>query len=74
MKQSEYKRQLQSSTNSDLEKMLQEEHKNLYFLRQKSAMKQLENPLAIRVCRKNIAKILTVLRERELKSGEQAKA
>ncbi|MBI2844467.1 MAG: 50S ribosomal protein L29 [Armatimonadetes bacterium] len=52
--------------------MLKEEGKNLYGLRQQIAMKQLDNPLAIRDSRKRVARILTVLRERELK--EQVKA
>lgn len=75
MKQSEFKRQLQSSTNNELEGLLKEERKNLYGLRQQIAMKQLSNPLAIRESRKRIARLLTVMRERELKeAGEQTKA
>lgn len=75
MKQSKFKQQLQSSTTKELESLLAEERKNLYGLRQQIAMKQLSNPLAIRESRKNIARLLTTLRERELKeAGEQAKA
>jgi len=75
VKQSEFKRQLQSSTNSELEQLLKEERKNLYGLRQQIAMKQLSNPLAIRESRKKIARILTTMRNRELnEAGEQAKA
>jgi large subunit ribosomal protein L29 len=75
VKQSEFKRQLQSSTNNELEGLLKEERKNLYGLRQQIAMKQLSNPLAIRESRKRIARLLTVMRERELKeAGEQTKA
>lgn len=75
MKQSEFKRQLQSSTNRELENLLKEERKNLYGLRQQIAMKQLSNPLAIRESRKRIARIMTLMRERELEeAGEQTKA
>ena len=75
MKQSEFKRHLQSSTNRELEAMLKEERKNLYGLRQQIAMKQLSNPLAIHESRKRVARILTLMKERELKeTGEQAKA
>ena len=75
MKQSEFKRQMQSSTNRELEGLLKEERKNLYILRQQIAMKQLSNPLAIRESRKKIARLLTIMRERELKeAGEQIKA
>lgn len=72
VKRSELKRQLQNSTNSELEVVMKEEHKNLYMLRQQAALKQLNNPLAIRESRKKLARILTILREREIK--EQAKA
>ena len=75
MKQSEFKRQLQSTANRELETLLKEERKNLYGLRQQIAMKQLSNPLAIRESRKRIARILTAMREQELKeAGEQTKA
>lgn len=75
MKQLEFKRQLQSSTSKELDGLLKEERKNLYGLRQQIAMKQLDNPLAIRESRKRIARVLTVMREREVKeAGEQAKA
>lgn len=74
MKQSEFKRQLQSSTSKELESLLKEERKNLYGLRQQIAMKQLDNPLAVRESRKRIARILTTMREREtVEAGEQAR-
>ena len=74
MKQSESRRQLQSSTNRELENLLKEERKNLYGLRQQIAMKQLSNPLAIRESRKRIARLLTAMRDRELsEAGEQIK-
>ncbi|MEN6371188.1 MAG: 50S ribosomal protein L29 [Armatimonadota bacterium] len=58
-----------------MESLLAEERKNLYGLRQQIAMKQLNNPRAIRESRKKIARLLTTLREHELKeAGEQAKA
>lgn len=54
--------------------MLKEERKNLYGLRQQIAMKQLDNPLAVRESRKRIARILTTMREREtVEAGEQAR-
>jgi ribosomal protein L29 len=75
VKQSEYKRQLQTSTNKELETMLSEERKNLYGLRQQIAMKQLSNPLAIRESRKRIAQLLTIMHEKAAKEAkEQTKA
>lgn len=75
MKQSEFKRQLQSSSPIELENLLKEERKNLYLLRQQIAMKQLSNPLAVRESRKRIARLLGTIRQHELKqAGEQTKA
>jgi large subunit ribosomal protein L29 len=75
VKQSEFKRQLLTSTSSELESLLKEERKNLFGLRQQMAMKQLSNPLAIRESRKKVARILTIIRDRELREAkEQAKA
>lgn len=75
MKQSKFKQQLQSSKNNELVDLLENERKNLYGLRQQVAMNQLSNKLVIRESRKNIARILTTMRERELvEAGKQAKA
>ena len=71
MRQSEFKRHLQSSPNRELENLLKEERKNLYGLRQQIAMKQLSNPLAIRESRKRIARILTIMRERQLREARE---
>ena len=40
----------------------------LFNLRFRHATGQLENPVAIRTCKRDIAKIKTILRERELKA------
>ena len=69
MKQSEFKRQLQASTSNELDTLLKDERKNLYGLRQQIAMKQLDNPVAIRESKKRIAKIMTIMHERELKES-----
>ena len=53
--------------------MVQEERKNLFMARRDSATKQLENSRRIRQIRKNIARILTIIRERELGSAEAKK-
>jgi large subunit ribosomal protein L29 len=54
---------------AELERMLQEERKNLFMSQRDSATKQLENSRRIRQIRKNIARILTILGER--KSAEE---
>jgi ribosomal protein L29 len=50
--------------------MLQQERENLYKMRQQIALKQLDNPHAIGQARKNAARILNELREREIKAGK----
>lgn len=68
MKLSQYKNDLRNSSDAELEEMLRNERKNLFIGRREAATKQLENTMKIRNARKNIARILTVLRERELQS------
>ncbi|MBQ9358783.1 MAG: 50S ribosomal protein L29 [Abditibacteriota bacterium] len=47
--------------------MLSDERKNLFTLRQKKAFRQLDNVHAIPEAKKNIARIITEIRARELK-------
>jgi large subunit ribosomal protein L29 len=44
---------------------LQELREELFNLRFRNAMKQLDNPLKIREARREMARLLTVLREKE---------
>ncbi len=44
---------------------LQELREELFTLRFRNAMKQLDNPLKIRAARREMARLLTVLREKE---------
>lgn len=70
MRLAQHRQQLRQSSTPELERMLQEERRNLFMSRRDSATKQLENPNRIGQIRKNIARILTVLRERELESAK----
>lgn len=70
MKLAQYRKQIRQSSTAELQRMLEEERKNLFISRRDSATKQLENPRRIREIRKNIARILTILRERELETAE----
>ncbi len=54
-------------------KKLNELREELMKLRLKAEMGTLENPGAIRAIRKTIARILTVMREEELKRSREAK-
>ena len=51
-------------------KKLNELREELMKLRLKAEMGTLENPGAIRAIRKTIARILTIMREEELKKGQ----
>jgi large subunit ribosomal protein L29 len=73
MKLNQNKQQLRQSSESDLKNMLAEERKNLFMGRRDSVTRQLENPKRIKQIRKNIARILTIMRERELESAEARK-
>lgn len=56
---------------TDLNKKLAELKDELFNLRFQHAVNQLENPMRLKVVKKDIARIKTVLREIEL-SGENA--
>ena len=53
-------------TPEELKTKLIENKSELFNLRFRHATGQLENPMQMVVCKKNIAKIMTILREREL--------
>lgn len=53
-------------SNEELVAKLEELKKELFNLRLNHATSQLNNPLALSVCKKDIARVKTVLREREL--------
>ncbi len=53
-------------TTEELKTKLIENKSELFNLRFRHATGQLENPMQMVVCKKNIAKIMTILREREL--------
>lgn len=53
-------------TTEELKTKLLENKSELFNLRFRHATGQLENPMQMVVCKKNIAKIMTILREREL--------
>ena len=62
MKANEYKKM----TSSDLEKELVELKSELFKLRFQLATNGLENPMKIKNTKKDIARIKTILKEREL--------
>ena len=51
---------------ADLEKKLVELKKDLFMLRMQHATNHLDNPVKISAVRRNIARVKTVIREKEL--------
>jgi large subunit ribosomal protein L29 len=60
--------ELRGLADSELDQRLQEAYQELLNLRFRKATKQLDNTARIRVVRHNIARIKTIMRERELES------
>jgi large subunit ribosomal protein L29 len=61
--------ELRAMNNEQLDVTLKETVKNLFHLRIQSATDRLETPSLIRKSRREIARIKTILRERELKAA-----
>ena len=64
MKAKEIK-EIRSLSVEDLEKKLQGLKKDLFMLRMQHATNQLDNPMKIAAAKKDIARIKTIIREKE---------
>ena len=62
--------EIRKMSSSDLEKELVELKSELFKLRFQLATNGLDNPMKIKSTKKDIAKIKTILRERELQEAE----
>lgn len=62
-------KELRSLSIEDLNKKIIESKKELFDLRLKQAAGQLEKPSQIRELRKDVARMKTILHERELENG-----
>ncbi|WP_026486963.1 50S ribosomal protein L29 [Caldanaerobius polysaccharolyticus] len=60
-------RELRELTDEELERKMAELKEELFNLRFQMVTGQLDNPMRIKLIRKDIARIKTILRERELK-------
>lgn len=58
-------------TNAELQDKLQELKAELFNLRFQHAAHQLSNPNALVTCKRDIARVLTVIRQRELGLSEE---
>ena len=63
--------EIRKMTSSDLEKELVELKSELFKLRFQLATNGLENPMKIKNTKKDIAKIKTILKERELEESAE---
>lgn len=66
-------KQLRTQSDNELRKMLGDLKSELFNLRFSNATGQLANPMALDTCKKNIARVNTILRERELGISESVK-
>ena len=60
--------EIRELTDDELKTKLAELKNELFNLRFRHATGQLENPVSLRNCMRDIAKVKTILRERELKA------
>ena len=63
-------KEIQEMTTEELNLKVKDLKAELFNLRFRLATGQLDNPLVIRDVRRNIARVKTVIRERELKNSE----
>lgn len=62
--------EIKELTVKEIVEKLQVEKENLVRLKMNHAVSPLDNPMKIKVGKKNIARLQTVLRERELKQNQ----
>jgi large subunit ribosomal protein L29 len=65
--------ELRELSDTELVRRIQEEEENLANLRFHKVISQLENPMKLRLTRKDIARMKSILRERQLKKPEPTK-
>ncbi len=73
IKLKEVREQLRAMSEEELHNEIAVQRRSLYTLRRKNAMRQLENTSSIRVARKQIARVLTLLKEREIAAKGETK-
>lgn len=62
--------ELRELSDTELVRRIQEEEESLANLRFQKVISQLENPMKLRLTRKDIARMKSILRERQLKKRE----
>ena len=67
-------KQIHEMSNAELQAKLAELKSDLFNLRFRLATGQLETPMQVSACKKDIARVMTVIREGELNIVRKAKA
>ena len=65
--------EIRELADTDIERTIEELTDALFELRMKSAYEEFENPMRIRQVRRDIARLKTIRRERELQAARDAK-
>jgi large subunit ribosomal protein L29 len=65
--------EIREMADTDIEQALEQLIDELFDFRMKSAYEELENPLKIRQLKRDIARLKTIRRERELAAAREAK-
>ena len=65
-------KEIRNLSDQDLQKQLEQSKSELFNLRFQLATGQWENPMMIGLVKKDIARIKTIIRERELNIGKEA--
>lgn len=65
-------KEIRNLSDQDLQKQLEQSKSELFNLRFQLATGQLENPMMIGLVKKDIARIKTIIRERELNIDKEA--
>ena len=63
--------ELRDKTELELQQTLKELKEELFNLRFQHAINQLDNPMRINSIKKDIARVMTIIREKQLKSDAQ---
>ena len=71
MKSTQFLQQLRQNNLRELEQLLREHRERLLRLRESEASRKLDNALVIRETKRSIARIMTVMRERETKAEKE---
>ncbi|NIN70469.1 MAG: 50S ribosomal protein L29 [Gemmatimonadetes bacterium] len=65
--------EIRELADADIERTIEELSDELFELRMKSAYEETENPMRVRQIRRDLARLKTIRRERELQAARDAK-